>query len=106
MDNRVTANALRRELTKAGLQGCLSAEAFQALLQYVLEVQGSREVLNSVLEILRQGVFGAASRSGHQAWPFSGLGMQAARIPSMAAHATYDAAPSAVNAPCPSPPLP
>lgn len=57
----MTTNALRRELTKAGLQGRLSANAFKVLLQHVLEVQGSRDVLNSVLATVKQGT---CKRSG------------------------------------------
>lgn len=51
----VTANALRKQLTKMGLQGRISSEAFTLLLQYVIQNKGDIDKLNDLLEIAKQG---------------------------------------------------
>jgi hypothetical protein len=49
------ARALQLKLSEAGLQGVLQANAFQALLQYVTEVQGDLDVLYSIFDQLKRG---------------------------------------------------
>jgi hypothetical protein len=48
--------SLRLQVTEAGLQGALQADAFKALLQFVCDVQGDRDVMTAILEQLKQGV--------------------------------------------------
>eukprot|EP00775_Hariotina_reticulata_P005084 gene5084-5325_t len=50
------ARALQLKLSEAGLQGVLQADAFQALLQFVTEVQGDLDVLYSIFEQLKRSM--------------------------------------------------
>eukprot|EP00877_Chromochloris_zofingiensis_P012640 jgi/Chrzof1/762/Cz01g27210.t1 len=52
MGSQYTAS-LQRKLQEAGLQGSLDADAFITLLQYVNDVQGSLDVVYSILDVLK-----------------------------------------------------
>lgn len=54
MGSQYTAS-LQRKLQEAGLQGSLDADAFITLLQYVNDVQGSLDVVYSILDVLKDG---------------------------------------------------
>jgi hypothetical protein len=51
--------SLRLQISEAGLQGTMQADAFKALLAYVTDVQGDRQVMCSILEQLKQGAWSA-----------------------------------------------
>ena len=50
------AKPLQLKLQEAGLQGTLDADAFQALLKYVADAQGSLDSVYSILEQLKLGM--------------------------------------------------
>lgn len=48
--------SLRLQISEAGLQGALQADAFRLLSAFVADVQGDRQVMAAILEQLKQGV--------------------------------------------------